>query len=75
MKYLLVFGIIFLVAWRWRSSRLQDKREVLTKKQAAATPLDIIACAECGVHVPMGESTQGKKGHYCSKAHLLRAEQ
>jgi uncharacterized protein len=70
MKYLLVFLVIFLVAWRWRSMREAEQSQTQHKKaQSKALPVDVVECAHCGVHVPQAEAVHGKRGVYCSSGH------
>jgi uncharacterized protein len=68
VKYLLVFLVVFLIAWRWRSGRSADQLE---KKQSSAPPppADMVSCAHCGLHVPAQDAVAGKQGSYCSAAH------
>ena len=57
MKYLLVFLVVFLVAWRWRAMREAEQSQSLQKKaQSKALPVDVVECAHCGVHVPQAEA-------------------
>jgi uncharacterized protein len=75
MKYLLVAVVIFLVAWRWRSSRDEDiQRRNKARNQTLNLTTEIIACAQCGVHGPAGEMLTGQRGSYCSAEHRRRAE-
>ncbi len=75
MKYLLIFVLVFLVAWRWRSSRATQHLQKAKKKAAAqAVPVDMVSCNQCGVHVPASDATRGARGSYCSPAHLNLAE-
>lgn len=70
MKYLLVFLIIFLVAWRWRSMREAEQAQTQHKKaQSKALPVDVVECTHCGVHVPQADAVHGKRGVYCSNGH------
>jgi uncharacterized protein len=75
MKYLLVAVVIFLVAWRWRSSR-EDDVQVRNKARnhRLNQTTDIIACAHCGVHGPTSEMLAGQRGSYCSAEHRRLAE-
>jgi uncharacterized protein len=68
VKYLLVFLVIFLIAWRWRTARSADQ---LDKKQGDSPlpPAEMVACAHCGVHVPALDAVAGNQGIYCSAAH------
>lgn len=75
MKYLLVCLVVFLVAWRWRSARGQDMAlRQQTRARAAAQPTDMVACSQCGLHLPQGDAIAGRRGSYCSAAHRQAAE-
>jgi uncharacterized protein len=75
MKYALIFFIVLLVAWRWRTAREADQTHVAKKKAAAkALPVDIVACAHCGVHTPLVDAVQGRLGVYCTHDHRRLAE-
>ena len=74
MKYLLIFFIILVLVFQWRSSRSDLKRNAKvkpadTKNEMPAGPQSMIACAQCGVHVPAADAIQGSAGVYCSTAH------
>jgi uncharacterized protein len=75
VKYLLVFLVILLVAWKWRSARTAD--QIATRRQRAsaeATPTQMVQCAHCDVHIPAGEALTGLRGVYCCNAHRKLAE-
>ncbi len=75
MKYFIVFAVVLLVAWRWRSAR-STPREHLQRKQTGAQPrpADMVACRHCGLHLPEAEALRGQNGTYCSPAHRQLAE-
>ena len=81
MKYALVFVLIGLVFWVWRSQRLVRKKksaeEVDSKSanhsRALAPSTEIVACAVCNVHLPRPEAITGTHGLYCSVAHKQQA--
>lgn len=75
MKYLVLFLVIFLVAWKWRSARLTDQSTAQRQRdRAAAQPTEIVQCAHCAVHIPAKDATQGRRGVYCCEAHRTLAE-
>ena len=76
MKLLLLLVVVLVGVWLWRSSRAHGPRSQgkAEPKQPLATPLDMVQCAHCGVHLPQSESHQGKFGRYCSADHLALAE-
>lgn len=75
MKYLLVAIVIFVVAWRWRSSRETDMQlRSKARNQTLNRTTEIIACAHCGVHGPADDMLTGQRGSYCSAEHRRQAE-
>lgn len=73
MKYLLVLAVVFLVAWRWRSTRTAQLRT--RTKAAPSVPLDMVRCGQCGVHLPAQDAVAGARGvMYCSVAHRQAVE-
>lgn len=71
MKYLLIFFIVTVLVFQWRSSRAEAKArsKVAPSNPSTAQAQAVLACAECGLHVPAGEAVQGSRGVYCSAAH------
>lgn len=75
MKYFIVFAVVFLVAWRWRSARSSTlKHQQQEKAKAPAALADMVSCRHCGLHLPESESLRGEYGVYCSPAHRQVAE-
>jgi uncharacterized protein len=75
MKYLLVFLVVLLVAWRWRSAREAQQTDMAKKKVAAnALPVDIVECSHCRVHIPLADAIQGRHAMYCTPHHRNLAE-
>ncbi len=78
MKYLLLFAVVFIFAWHWRSTRRADiaaqKRKVHPSPEKPAEPMDMVQCAHCQVHLGQAESVQGRKGLYCSPEHRALLE-
>ena len=73
MKYLLIFVLVFIVAWRWRASRSAAQLK-LRAKDAQKIPVEMVKCHHCGVHLAATDALGGEKGHYCCVAHRLLAE-
>jgi uncharacterized protein len=75
MKYLLVFLVVLLVAWRWRCAREAQQTDTANKKAAAhALPVDIVECSHCRVHIPRVDAIQGRQAMYCTQHHRNLAE-
>ena len=74
MRFLLVFLVVLVLAWRWRTWREARQRAVQSKKAATPETIGMVACHHCGVHVPVRDAVTGALGHYCSAAHRLNQE-
>jgi uncharacterized protein len=73
MKYALIFGLVLLVVWLWRSNRQKVSRARGPTAPTLQTT-EIVACAVCKVHLPRSEALTGKHGLYCSAAHQQQAD-
>jgi uncharacterized protein len=74
VKYLLVFVVAVLLAWRWRTSRTGQQQQKRQTKAAQHIPVDMVACAQCGLHISATDAVKGSHGSYCSVAHRTQAE-
>jgi len=73
MKYLLIFFIITVLVFQWRSSRAEaqskSKTKPTSKSTADSAPQTMVACSECGLHISAADALTGSRGTYCSAAH------
>lgn len=74
MRFLLVFLVVLVLAWRWRAWREATQLETKNKPPAVPDATAMVACRQCGVHVPANDAVVGAKGMYCSVAHRLNME-
>jgi uncharacterized protein len=74
MRFLLIFLVVLVVAWRWRVWRESRLRERQKSQGPKPVTVGMVACHDCGVHVPSGDAVSGSLGHYCSNAHRLKRE-
>lgn len=78
MRYLLVFLAVLLLVWRWRTARaaaLQERHQAAqSRPPIKGTALTMVACTQCGVHIPANDACNGARGAYCSTAHRQQAE-
>jgi len=80
MKFLLVLGVVLFGIWLWKHNReaakiaRQEQARPPTPPAATATPAHMVACAHCGLHLPLHEAVTGHSGHYCSDAHRAAHE-
>jgi uncharacterized protein len=70
MKYLLLLLIAMAGIWWIR----QQRRPHRSSSEKSSGPQTMVACTECGVHVPQADLVQGQQGLYCSEAHRQRHE-
>ena len=73
MKFLLVFLVVLVIAWRWRTWREFVQLEK-NKTRAATSSANMVPCRLCGLHVPLTEVEVGTLGNYCCKDHRLKLE-
>ena len=75
MRFLLVFLVVLVLAWRWRTWREAVQRKVpRNAKATSGAATDTVACHQCGVHIPAQDAVVGTLGAYCSGAHRLSME-
>jgi uncharacterized protein len=79
MKVLLVFAVVLVGFFLWRSSRVARKpppaRPPAGKAAEGARSLEMVQCAVCGLHCPKTDAVTGKNGAvYCTAQHRLQAE-
>lgn len=78
MKYLLIFAILMVGLWLWRSNRRAERHDAAVKPPAGRRPpqipaTEIVACDVCHVHLPRSEALMGPGGVYCSEHHRRQA--
>ncbi|MBZ8141933.1 hypothetical protein CLD22_18755 [Rubrivivax gelatinosus] len=74
MKYLLVIAVVGFVLWLMfgRGRRPEAPPRPRRGAARAPAPVEMIACAHCGVHLPADESVADAGGRrFCSEAHRL----
>jgi uncharacterized protein len=77
MKYLLVLAVLVVAVWVWRNNRQSDANEAHrkpTKPKTPALPMNMVACLQCGTHLPESEALRGPQGHYCCPDHRQQHE-
>ncbi|AOW11962.1 hypothetical protein LPB72_02585 [Hydrogenophaga crassostreae] len=75
MKFLLVLSVIVVAIWLWRNNRQGDLDS--TKRpppKPTALPMAMVACLQCGTHLPESESVRGPGGRYCCDEHRQQHE-
>ena len=71
MKILLFLVAVAVLLWLLRKS---SARRTAAKKPpapsgTASAPQPMLACAQCGVHLPRDEALPGRGGVFCCEAH------
>lgn len=74
MKYLLVLLVIVIAVGIWRNNRRQEAVErQQARPQPLPSPQTMVACANCGLHLPASDAlVDSAKRLYCSADHLRR---
>jgi uncharacterized protein len=72
MKYLVLLILLVVVFYKLTGRR--NARPGAAPPPAPRAPQDMIACAECGVHLPLDEALPGRGGSFCSAAHRAAFE-
>ena len=73
MKYLLLLAAVLLCCFLVRAS-FRRKREERSRKADAARSEDMVRCAQCGIHLPRGESLMVRGQTYCCAEHQQRQQ-
>ena len=73
MKHIILIAVVIAVMWLARSLRRRGRAS-----DAPGTPPPareaMIACSQCGVHLPWSEARPGWCGVFCSEAHRAAFE-
>lgn len=75
MKVVLFVAAVFVLLWLLRGTiRRRVKKDPPAAPPTAAAPQQIVACAQCGVHLPRDEALPGQGGVFCGDAHRAAFE-
>jgi len=66
-KFILIVCALLLVVWLVKGMRRGNKQEQDVPE--ARVGEDMVRCAQCGVHLPRGESLVTQGQYYCSAEH------
>jgi uncharacterized protein len=70
MKFLIVIAVVVAVLWLMRSLRKPHLPPTPKPPQAVEPENeDMVACVQCGVHLPRSEALPGRGGVFCGEAH------
>ena len=74
MKILLFLLAVFVLLWLLRGGTSRRAPPRPPAPRAAEPPQPMLACAQCGVHLPRDEALPGKGGVFCGEAHRAAFE-
>jgi uncharacterized protein len=74
MKYVLILLIVLAIVWLARSSRRVPPPGTSGPVAPPPQQQPMLACAQCGVHLPRDEALPGRGGVFCSEAHRAEYE-
>ena len=69
MKLLVVLLVIVAVLWLVRGAGRRIGGGAPPAQRPPPLQDSIVACAQCGLHLPSGEALPGRGGVYCCEAH------
>jgi len=74
VKFLIVLLVVVAVLWLigLPGRRLRGRGDAQRRTPPAAPPTlqdDIVACPQCGLHLPRGEAVPGRGGYFCCDTH------
>jgi uncharacterized protein len=75
MKLVLLVVAVVALLWLMRSLTRRDAPPPAgARPSRPAEPQPMLACAQCGVHLPRDEALPGRGGVFCSEAHRAAYE-
>lgn len=71
MKLIVLLLVVVGVLWLARATQRRVRGRGADAAPPAAPPQqeDMLACSECGVHLPRSEALPGRGGVFCCEAH------
>ncbi|MBP6776159.1 MAG: hypothetical protein KA151_02790 [Piscinibacter sp.] len=72
MKYVILLAVVVAVLWLARSARRRVGGSAPTQPPPARE--EMVACPQCGMHLPRGEALPGRGGLFCSEHHRAEYE-
>jgi len=70
VKYLLLMLLAGYVLWRWREGQAARKTASAPPNPAQQTQtIEMVACAQCGVHLPVLQALSVRGVNFCCAAH------
>jgi uncharacterized protein len=75
MKIFLFLVAVVVLLWLLRRGTTRRPPAPPQARDPAAPPQPMLACAQCGVHLPRDEALPGRGGVFCGEAHRTAFEQ
>jgi uncharacterized protein len=72
MKIFFFLIAVFVLLWLLRGGT--SRRSGAAAVPPVAAPQPMLACAQCGVHLPRDEALPGRGGVFCGEAHRAAFE-
>ena len=69
MKILIFLIAVVLLLWLLKRSFLRPPPAPRKRRDTADAVQPMLACAQCGVHLPRDEALPGRGGVFCGEAH------
>ncbi len=69
MKYLLLLLLVGYVVWRWRTGQRARTVPPRPAGPVQTEPIAMVACAGCGLHVPITQAVTAGAQYFCSASH------
>jgi uncharacterized protein len=72
VKYVILVAVVVAILFLAKLGRRAGKGSVQTESAKPSAPPEkqaLLACAHCGVHLPVNESLPGRGGVFCDEAH------
>ena len=69
MKFLLLLLAVFALLWLLRATARRGRPPPRGGPGSPAEPQAMLACAQCGLHLPRDEALPGRGGVFCGEAH------
>ncbi len=74
MKFVLFLVAFFVLLWMLRNAFSRRGGVPPGGRAGPPTPQPMLACAQCGVHLPRDEALPGRGGVFCGAAHRTAFE-